>query len=354
MGYLLPWVGLTLPLILFTRHLQPSVGEHIAAPRLDRVLIASDDLVFYFGKIIVPVNLTVDYAHSTQRLLQSGPHVLLWLVLPTLLVLAWYLHRRLLWLAIGMAIFVCALMPVLGFVPFDFQTYSNVANHYVYVAMLGPALIGACALQAAVDHGVPKLVAAAAGGLLGLVLAGATFHEAGYWKDDVTLFSRNLELQPDSFVANSQVGRDYYHHGRPDEAMLLYRHALTIKPMDPETRFNVANWLTRHGRFEEAVADYRIALQAWPQRAEIHVNLGAALANQGKIEDAITEFQASNQLSPGNPKVLMELGMLSMQRQEVGAAKKYFSDVLAADPNFGPARSMLQQIEQFEHSQRAK
>ena len=42
--------------------------------------------------------------------------------------------------AIGGLIFVAGLAPVLGFVPFEFQSFSTVADRYVYLPMLGVAL----------------------------------------------------------------------------------------------------------------------------------------------------------------------------------------------------------------------
>ena len=344
MGYLLPWVVLTLPFILYTSHFQPAVEGHKAG-RVVRLLIASDDLAFYTEKLIVPIDQTLDYAHSTQRLLQNGPHVLLWFVLPGLLALIGYLRLRLLWLAMGMAIFVCALMPVLGFAPFDFQRYSNVSDHYLYLAMLGPALVGAGAWQVAVNYGATRWLVRGVASAMIVLMVIATCRQAGFWKDDATLFTRNLRLQPESFAANTHMGAYNSRAGKLDEACALYRHALTIRPDDPEALSNLANVLFRQDHYDEAFEDYHRALQISPYRPQVHINFALALLKMNKPDEATEEFETANRLEPGNPNVLVHLAKLSMQHQDVLMAKAYLYSALDAHPDYAPARDLLQQLE---------
>ena len=44
-------------------------------------------------------------------------------------------------------------LPVLGFVPFDFQIYSTVADHYLYLPMLGVGIRKGAVYCAAVAPG---------------------------------------------------------------------------------------------------------------------------------------------------------------------------------------------------------
>src|SRR5205807_2426410 len=48
-------------------------------------------------------------------------------------------HRRVLLAAV--LLFALPLLPVLGLRPFMFQYVSTVADHYLYLSMLGPALL---------------------------------------------------------------------------------------------------------------------------------------------------------------------------------------------------------------------
>jgi hypothetical protein len=44
------------------------------------------------------------------------------------------------WLIVAFAVFVVALLPVLGLTPFNVQMISTVTDRYLYLAMLAPAL----------------------------------------------------------------------------------------------------------------------------------------------------------------------------------------------------------------------
>jgi len=347
-AYLLAWFALTLPVIIIARNTQPAVEQAAAIPWIDRPLVALDDLGFYVQKLFTPIDLTVDYARSTAWLLRHNGYRSV--ILPLLLacIFLWIVCARARWLTVGAAIFVAALIPVLGFLPFDFQKYSNVADHYVYLAMLGPALIGACALQIAADHRIAKrFVVAISSGFFWLMVI-ATYRQASYWADNETLFSRNLLLQPQSFAANFQMARHYAEKGAIDQAIELYKHSLTIKPNDPEALFDLGNALQREGRFSQAADEYHEALKTWPNRADLRENLAVALVMMNKFDEATMELETANHLQPGDAGVLLNLAKLSMHRQDVGKAKAYLLEDVAANPNFTPAREMLQQIEQME------
>ena len=76
--------------------------------------------------------------------------------------------------------FVLGLLPVLGFVGFDFQSFSTVTDHYLYVSMFGVALITAALASPAVNrHG--RVAAIVAVVVLGL-FAFQSFSETWVWQ----------------------------------------------------------------------------------------------------------------------------------------------------------------------------
>ncbi len=70
----------------------------------------------------------------------------------------WYQRTRVPWLVSTAGVFVAGLLPVLGLVPFAFQAYSTVADRYVYIAMLGPALALAWGWRSSSSAGSPSPV----------------------------------------------------------------------------------------------------------------------------------------------------------------------------------------------------
>ena len=105
-----------------------------------RPLIAGDAVAFYFYKLIFPWKLSLDYGRTPTYALQQPVIYFLWSIPCTLLILAWRFRKQRPHLFVALAIFLIALLPMLGLVTFHFQYYSTVADHYLYLPMLGVAL----------------------------------------------------------------------------------------------------------------------------------------------------------------------------------------------------------------------
>jgi tetratricopeptide (TPR) repeat protein len=104
------------------------------------------------------------------------------------------------WLAAAAAVSAAALLPVLGLVPFHFQFFSTVADHYLYLAMLGPGLAAGWAVTR-----WPRPAGAAAVVALALCAAG-TAAQLRHWRDDQALFTHTLSVNPRSFAALNMLG----------------------------------------------------------------------------------------------------------------------------------------------------
>ena len=87
-------------------------------------------LAFYYGKLFWPVGLTIDYGRTPSRVLTG--HILFGnlAVLSGLGIILWMVWRDYRGIALGAAIMLAGLLPVLGLVPFGFQEYSTVADHF--------------------------------------------------------------------------------------------------------------------------------------------------------------------------------------------------------------------------------
>jgi len=177
-----PWFVAAAAFTLIAAHVQPAAGLHFVAPVWLRPAIALDALTFYLGKLVLPLHLIPDYGRTSQSVVSSGALAYTWIPAAALLAAGWVLRQKLPWMAAAVALFVAALLPVLGLVPFDFQYYSNVADHYLYLPMIGPALglAFACARPAPLARRILVPLALAS-------LLASSFLYASHWKDDATL-----------------------------------------------------------------------------------------------------------------------------------------------------------------------
>src|SRR5439155_4045797 len=110
-----------------TAHVQPATGRLAwVPPAWLRPMLALDAISFYLRALLVPLHLVPDYGRTSLLLHSTGVLTYTWIPATALFVVAWLAPR----IRVAAGLFAVALLPVLGFVGFDFQHYSNVADHY--------------------------------------------------------------------------------------------------------------------------------------------------------------------------------------------------------------------------------
>src|SRR5439155_17037895 len=188
----------------------------------------------------------------------------------------------------GLALFAAALLPVLGIASFDFQGYSTVADRYLYIAMLGIAVVIAGAVRCDAKR---EMLAVAV--LVVLVLAVRSGARLRAWHDTFSLMSSTLEVNPRSWAGHKITGFALARDNRLDEALPHYVEALDIRPGDVETRYNLANALLKLGRIGESAALYEAVVRDRPKDARIRNNYGIALSTLDHDEQAGEQFRAA-------------------------------------------------------------
>jgi len=140
-----PWLLLAAAWALLTRHVQPATELPFIAPWWSRPLLAGDALAFYLLKVVAPWPCGPDYGYNPQWMMGQWWFYYGWILPVVVAVLLFRAKHRRVWLtAAGLSVFW--LLPVLGFIPFIYQRISMVADRYLYLAMLGPALMAAWVL----------------------------------------------------------------------------------------------------------------------------------------------------------------------------------------------------------------
>lgn len=194
---LLPWFVIALAWAYLTGRVQPSAElARGLAPIWARPLIAADALAFYLGKLVWPAALCAEYGRSPDAVLASGKLYWTWL-LPAAVAAALAAWRRTRWALVPLAVFVVALGPTLGLVPFNYQVVSTVADRYAYFALIGPAW-GLGVILARIRVPWPALSVAA--------LAVVTMAHLRVWTDSEHLFAATLRVNPRSWKALHNFG----------------------------------------------------------------------------------------------------------------------------------------------------
>lgn len=338
---LVPWFVVAAAWAVLAARVQPAAERlRYPTPPWLRPVVALDTLGFYLGKLIFPVGLAPDYGRTSAWLVSTGAWHLAWIPAAAVLVAAWVVRGRAPAITVAVALFAVALVPVLGFVPFDFQAYSNVADHYVYLAMLGPAAGLALAYPAIPSIGrrlgVPLLI-----GALGVL----SFAQSARWRDDLALYGHTLSVNPASVMAINNTGQVLEERGLLEPALAEYRRALEVDPLDQGALNNVGNVLFKLGRYDDAIRHYTDVLRRAGGRtdtvARMHNNLGAAYLKTARWDEAVAEFRQAIAIDPDYLEPYYNLGIVLMAFGRRAEAAEAFRRGLAIDPGHAGLRAQL-------------
>jgi superkiller protein 3 len=365
------WIALAIVWGVWSKWQQPDAAMNFIVPLWSRPVIAVDALAFYLGKLFWPVSLGPDYGRSPLLVLHQGG----WLLTGSVPVLlgfgVWWGRRWLAGVTLGAQFFAVALLPVSGWIPFFFQGYSTVADRYVYLAIIGPALAvgwAVCRVQSV------KLVLVTTALCLAL-LGWRSAQQAGIWHDTMALFTHALHVNPQSALAHSKLGTVFaqqeryaeaiahyaqalqlnphyatvynnlglvlFQQGKPAEAMAHYTKALQLKSDFTAAYSHLGFALADQGRVEEAIAQYRQALQLNPEAAEVHYNLGNVLRRQGQLEQAISHYTQAIQLRPAWAEAHNNLGSSLVDAGRFSEAITHYQQALTYQPDFAEVHNNL-------------
>jgi tetratricopeptide (TPR) repeat protein len=239
--------------------------------------------------------------------------------------------------------FLLMIAPVLGLVDISFMRITWVADHFLYLPMIGPlALIVAAVTTWLAQRKERERItfAAMAAGVL-LFLAVNSYFYAINWMDEDHLWQHTLAYNHDAWQAHNRLGVRKLNQGDIEAAHYHFRNSSRLRPDLGETKNNLAIVLMRKGLIDEAIQTFEQALQATPQLRVISVNLADAYLQAGRFAEARELYEQLLRLSPDNPAFLNKhgLALLKLGKKEQAAAE--FRRALEVDPNSKAAAELL-------------
>jgi tetratricopeptide (TPR) repeat protein len=330
---LAPWFATALVWIFVTRAVQPATAVPSVAPG-SRLLVALDALAFYTGKLVFPLHLAPDYGRDPASVVGAGLPFVTGLAVLALAAAALLSAGRIARAATGL--FVAGVAPVLGLVPFDFQRYSTVADHYLYLSMIGPAL----ALAWVWSRASAPWTRIAAGAAL-LLLAARSAVQVGVWRDDETLWRHTLLVNARSWTAHDNLGSALEASGRAREAIPEFERALALNPRDARTQFNLGTALDELDRTAEAIPHLEEAVKLSPQDRLSRENLAIALLRAERPEDAEKQLRAALEIEPDSFLAHYYLAGALDRLGKTDEMIEHLRDAVRLNPRFEPARRDL-------------
>jgi len=277
--------------IWWERYHQRTLGPMFAFGPLERLIVATHAAWFYLAKLFWPAKLTFIYPQWTIE--PNNPFSYIWLVASVALCAAIYFARRYVGrsVEVAAAFFVATLSPVLGFIMLYTFRYTFVADHYQYLACIGPiALVSAGVVKLTDSVGYGPRFLSVLGILIFSTLGLLTWRQSASYRDSETLWRATIDRNPGCWMAENNLGSELLEGGDIDGAIAHLEKSVRLKVGLPEPHNNLAYALFRKGDADAAIAEARFGLNLDPNNADAHAVFGMALMTKGLLDEAIAQL----------------------------------------------------------------
>lgn len=185
------------------------------------------------------------------------------------------------------------------------------------------------------------------------------------WKNDYTLFTKDVITVPKSAMANSNAGAQYFEHamekfdGRqmtnadslsilPEIKKSLHysSQAVQIHPRHITSYINRALAYFHLNQLDSAIADWKMASQLYQKRhpalvrqAIFLMNMGLNFGAQKNFAAAIKVLEPASIIDPYNPVIWNNLGGAYFMHGDMEKATRAFETALRINPNLQDARN---------------
>jgi tetratricopeptide (TPR) repeat protein len=327
------------------------IGKDAAALHLslmDRFLISGRALWFYLEKLAWPQPLLFIYPRWEVNATQVWQFLFPLAALLLLLGL-WALRHRIGYgPLVALLFFAGTLFPALGFFDvFPFR-YSFVADHFQYLAGIGPLVLLAAGLKLGSDrltkqYWAPQVALSVP---LLLALGMLTWQQCRIYANEETLWQATILDNPRCWMAQDNLGLILLNRGQTDEAISHFRAAVVTYPDGDVERNDLAAALIKKGLYSEAVDHLKKALAVNPQFLEARKNLALAYWKLGQMDLAETNFRSALEVEFNDLTTLMNLGRCLNQEGKLDGAERLFASAVQLFPSeVDPLRELAEVLD---------
>jgi Flp pilus assembly protein TadD, contains TPR repeats len=309
---------------------------------IERVLVASRAVWFYLGKLIWPSHLTFIYPRWDIAPTHFFDYV--WVLAGLILCGVIYFLRRNVGrsVEVAAAFFIATLSPVLGFIMLYTFRYTFVADHYQYLACIGPIALASAGLVNLADTVKTSRILILSAALCMLALLGTlTWRQAAMYGDMERLWRTTLARNPDCWMAHNNLGIVLFGKGQLDEAIAHYRTTLQMQPNFWDADYNLGNALLGKGEVDEAILHCDKAVAKEPNDPDAQVALANALLQKKQIDDAIVHYQKALAIRPDYFLARYGLGHALLEKGQLDAAIEHCRAALLIRPDDPDCHTIL-------------
>jgi len=169
----------------------------------------------------------------------------------------------------------------------------------------------------------------------------------GHAEDSISAYRKSVEMKPDVFESNLNLGIQLAKAGQPEAEQFL-RTATQLKPTSHVADGQGRAWISlgevlEKSKPDEALAAYRKAEALRPKDPEPHLEAGLLLEKQEKFADAAQEYKQALALDPSSD-ALTGLANIYMRGRRLPEAEEYLRKLVAAQPEQAGAHVQLGRV----------
>ena len=334
-----------------------------------RIATVGMAILFYLWKTIWPFNLLTIY----PRWEVDPPKAWQFLPWPIMIAAGWWLWinrgtaERPTWqrhVIFALAFFVLMLLPIIGIITISYMRITWVADHFLYMPMLGVLGLGAAGIASwyAQVKASERPVALATGAILLAVLGYSSFRYAHVWANEEALWPHTIAGHPNPchegcgcWQAHNRLGAKKFARGDVDGAHYHFQNSTRLRPDLGETHNNLGTTLSaRANAFAQrgdqaaanremaaAIEQFAEACRVTPHVPAIQVNLANALAAAGRFAEAELKYKELLDREPGNPALINNYGVTLYKQGKKEESIEQFRKALEIAPNLKDARESL-------------
>jgi tetratricopeptide (TPR) repeat protein len=339
-----PFFLLSILSAIMTIYAQRSGGSIASLTKVPVVLRIENALIAYIkyiGLMFWPHDLAILYpfprAVPVWQVISAG------CLLVSLSMAVIFFRRQYPYLITGWFWYLITLLPVIGLVQVGSQA---LADRYTYIPLTG-LFICCCWLIPDALKGLRhrQLILMSMTGLVFTALTLGTWHQLGYWKNDLSLYRHTIAVTSNNYLILNNYGSALEEVGNFDEAITMFRESLSVKPDHPEALYNMGRlYLVDLKRPSDAIPLLASAIAVKPDYIDAYVNLGAAYLNLGLFNEAVLLLERANKISVNRADSHFNLAIAYTRLGNIDSAWREYDTLRRIDP------IMAQRLEDFIYS----
>ena len=284
-------LAMIITLITLIEQPQGRLVSQFEVPLWVRPLVWMDSINFYAMKILLPISLSTSYDRTTEQLMQQWWLYITWLV-PVLMGLAlWKYYKHHKQLLLGVAFFILGFLPVSGLLPFWFQYWSNVADRYIYLSMLGISIVFSYIFIILQSRAYRFVML----GFLFFCFFWSAFIQIPVWRNEHTLWDHAIQIKQENPRALYNRGVTYSHYGMWDEAVVDINESIYLdRQRKQRETTDTSSSLSSRGSEVENLTWFIMASPDYT----LYLLRAYVFFKGGYLESAIQDMNSALQMNP--------------------------------------------------------